>query len=524
MKAWLSASLIQVHYTDIEQLLQRMTWKWVKKLKCRCALSLKNHRKALTTHRMATTIKRLLWVAVVLGATIGCLITITDRIKYLVSRPTATTISAARHHTLTFPAVTVCNLNSFRVLGILEELNLTDLVQLAVPLVSGEGIDSETCNQVLLQSMSTSSSSLSGITFEELAVQLGQPVEDFIQGCFFAGETCGNIIEAFEPVFTTLGICYTFNSGRVRPLFQSSGTGQRQGLQLVLNVNQQSNSTTILNLGLMIAINAQSEHPSPANLGIGVPAGRNAFISMEQKNIQDETKRNCSSESNYEPTFNFLQGTSYSESACLEDCMHSRIADECECIVARSFYSPGIARYSQLPNCTLEKICCIVDALPFLQNNCNCRSACSFTVYETSVSYSSLPAEQLRSLAATFGLQPTLFPNDFLTVSVYFETLNVETQITSSVYSFIALLSDIGGQVGLFLGLSVISVLQFGDWIIKIMRSRDLSNDLKRMKDIKCLSCCHKYSVTHDKEVISVSAKSEISTADKPVDMHTANI
>ena len=513
------------------------------KLKCRCASSLKKHRRSLTARRMAMIIKRLLWVGVVLAATIGCLITITDRIKYLVSRPTATTISATRHHTLTFPAVTVCNLNSFRVLGVLEELNLTDLIQIAAPLVSGDEIDSETCNQVLQSASTSSTDILSGITFEELAVQSRQPVEDFIQGCFFAGKSCGNVTEVFEPVFTNLGICYTFNSGRVRPLFQSSGTGQRQGLQLLLNVNQQSNTTTILNLGLIIAINAQSEHPVPANLGIGVPAGRNAFISMEQRNTQDETKRNCtcSSENDYEPTFNFLPGASYSESTCLVDCMHSRIADDCECIVARSFYSPGIARYSQLPDCTLEKICCIVDVLPFLQNNCNCRSACSFTQYETSTSYSSLPAEELRALAASFGLESTLFPNDFLMVSVYFETLNVETQTTSSVYSFIALLSDIGGQVGLFLGLSVISVLQFGDWIIKIMRSRNLGTDLKRMKD-KCLSCCHKYSVTHDKdlisvsamsevstadkpvELISVSATSEISTADKPVDTHTANV
>ena len=440
---------------------------------------------------MAMIIKHLLWVGIALGATIGCLINITDRIKYLVSRPTATTISATRHHTLTFPAVTVCNLNSFQVLlGILKELNLTDLIQIAAPLVS---IDSETCNQVL-QSVSTSSTDILSTTFEELAIQSRQPVEDFIQSCFFAGKSC-NVTEVFEPVFTNLGICYTFNSGRVRPLFQSSVTGQRQGLQLVSNINQ-SNTTTILNLGLIITINAQSEHPVPANLGIGVPARRNALIRMEQRDIQDETKRNCtcSSQSNYEPTFNFLSGASYSESTCLVDCMHSRIADKCECIIARSFYSPGIARYSQLPDCTLEKICCIVDALTFPQDTCNCRSACSFTQYETSVSYSSLPAEELRSLAARFGLESTLFPDDFLTVSVYFETLNVQNQITRSVYSVTALLSDIGGQLGLFLGLSVISVLQFGDWIIKILRSRNLSTDLKGMKD-KC-SCCRKYSAT----------------------------
>ena len=241
-----------------------MAWKWVIKLKCRCSLLLIKHIKSLTAHRMVRIMKRLVWVGVVLGATIGCLITISDRIKYLVSRPTATTISAVRHHILTFPAVTVCNLNNFRVLEILEEKNLTNLIQFATLLVSGEGTDSESCDQVL-ESVSKSSTNLSSVTFEELAVQARQPVEDFIQGCFFAGEPCGNITEVFEPVFTNLGICYTFNSGKARPLFQSRGIGQRQGLQLVVNVNQ-TNSTTVLDIGLMIAINSQSEPPLPVVL------------------------------------------------------------------------------------------------------------------------------------------------------------------------------------------------------------------------------------------------------------------
>ena len=444
---------------------------------------------SLTVHGMARIIKRLVWLGVILGATVGCLITISDRIQYLISSPTATTISATRHHTLTFPAMTVCNLNNFGV-EILEERNLTDLIQFVPLLVSGEG--NETCDQVV----SKSSINLSSITFEELAVQARQPVDDFIQGCYFAGESCGTITEIFEPIFTNLGICYTFNSGKARPLLQSRGTGQRQGLQLVVNFNQ-PNSTTVLDIGLIIAINSQSEPPLPANQGIGIPAGRGAFISIKEREIQDKARQNCSSDMDLS-TFNFLRGdyTSYSESACLVDCMYSTIADNCECIGARSFYPPDTARYSQLPNCTLEKTCCILQSL---RNNCNCRPACSSILYEAAVSYSSLPAEELRSLASRLGLPSSLFPNDFLIVSVYFETLSVETQTTSRVYSFVALLSDIGGQVGLFLGLSVISVLEFGDWIIKMMKGRDLRADLKKIKNT-CSSCYQKHSVTLDED------------------------
>ena len=505
-----------------------MSWKQRFKLNCSSSLKKKCCINCLNIHGTARVVKRLLWLSVILGATIGCLITISDRIRYLISSPTATTISAVRHHTLTFPAVTLCNPGNFRI-DILEERNLTSLIQFATLLVSDEGaetidnreggsgsgslsiISAETCEQIL-ESVSESSINLGSITFEEFAVQTRQPVDDFIQGCYFAGEPCGNITEIFEPIFTNLGICYTFNSGKARPLLQSKGTGQRQGLQLVVNSNQ-PNSIPVLDIGLMVALNTQSELPLPANQGIGVPVGRNAFISIKERNIRDQTRRNCSSDKDV-ATFNFLQGdySSYSESACLMDCVHSRIADNCECIGARSFYPPNTDRYSQLPNCTLEKICCVVDTLPSLLNDCNCRSACSSTLYEAMVSYNSLPAEELQSLASRLGLPTSLFPSGFLTVSVYFETLSVETQLTSSVYSFVALLSDIGGQVGLFLGLSVISVLQFGDWIIKMLKSRDLHADLKKIKNT-CTSCCQKHSVALDKRSKSQAVESKTSTA-----------
>ena len=463
-----------------------MTWK--ERLLKKDASTFKKYVESTTAHGVVrifkgkSIIRRLFWLIIVLTAAGGCLYNISDRIRFLISEPTSTTISVTRKNTLTFPAVTVCNLNSLR-FGVLEERNLTNLIQSAIFLVTE--VDAQSCEVEESQS-----DNLSRIIYEELVIQARHKVEELIEECFFAGKPCGNLTEVFEPVFTNLGICYTFNSAKIQPLLQSRGTGQRQGLQLLVNVNQLEYATPT-DAGVKVAIHTQSEPPLPDDQGIGVPTGRNAFISIKEQSIVDKTGRSCNSPDDLS-NLNFLQGEydTYSESACLVDCIHSSIADNCECISARSFYSPDTARYSQLPNCTLEEVCCLVNEL-ISPSECNCPAACSSVSYETTVSYSYFPAEYIsQSFATIFGIPVDVFPTNFLEVSVYFESLNIETQTTSSAYSFVALLSDIGGQLGLFLGVSVISIMEFGTWVVDEIKNRVFGISEEKMKNNLCCSKC----------------------------------
>ena len=91
-----------------------------------------------------------------------------------------------------------------------------------------------------------------------------------------------------------------------------------------------------------------------------------------------------------------------------------------------------------------------------------------------------------------YNVSPQIFPTDFLALNVYFETLNIKTQTTSNAYSFIALLSDIGGQLGLFLGVSVISIMEFGTWIVDEIKDRVFGiGPEEKLKEKFCACCKH---------------------------------
>ena len=56
----------------------------------------------------------------------------------------------------------------------------------------------------------------------------------------------------------------------------------------------------------------------------------------------------------------------------------------------------------------------------------------------------------------------------------------------------------------------MISVLEFGDWIIKRIRGHYLSADLKKVKN-KCCMCCQQRLVTPDTKELLVQGESETS-------------
>ena len=448
-------------------------------------------------------IRRLFWLIVVLAAAGGCLHNIVDRILFLASQLTATTISLVRESSLDFPAVTICNLNLVR-RSYLEQRGLINLVEVFASMdPTDASFDIEYCQDRLDSLGSNETIDFSQLTFED--EHFG---DLFFVHCAYERVNCNETQGAvFVPTPTRLGLCYTFNSGENGTrILKVNGSGSRHGLTVILNIEQDEHiASTDADAGVKMAIHPQGEPGEPDDIGVAVPPGRNAFIGLRERRIRDKSSSSECRDSGNTDSFNFLQDSryGYSISACVKDCFLTRIAEVCGCVDTGLLgYFPSSGRYTNLDECSMEHLCCLLQQYT-TADGCgpDCPAACEYTEYTTSTSYSAFPAryqveyftdvleQQFSSfqefairLDGSQGAKLSIYENltmdkeyleeNLVSVNIYFEELNLETEVTDDAYDIVSLLSDIGGQFALFLGASVISFIELGEWVLNEVKDR----------------------------------------------------
>lgn len=425
--------------------------------------------------------RKIFWGLFFLFSLIVCLYNISTSIKTFVSTPTATTVTSRHVPTIRFPAVTICNMHLFRT-TYLEQNNLTNLTRatLNLRIKNPSNVKEEFEEQCLRFKTSVNSS----ITFEEALVEGGQKLEDFVQECEFLGVPC-NLQQDFTPVMTSVGRCYTFNAKNDMKKYKNvSGIGFRHGLELVLNVQQDEFSGTFTReAGVRVVVHNQEHPPSILENGLAVPIGRSAYMSTRARQIDDRSDTGFSNCQDLDEAkgFQIVKGFDYSLSACLSDCIAKDIARVCGCIHGAP--PPNMGAYANSGKCSIVQLCCIAATL-ITTEDCGCTIACNQSLFDITTTYSTYPAlGDIAELAQIYNTTQEIIGNSFLSVRVFFSELIMVTEVTQRSYSLTALVSDIGGQFGLFLGLSIISLTEFVIWIFDEFKDRCFGITESRVKN-----------------------------------------
>ncbi|TKC43312.1 hypothetical protein EI555_019400 [Monodon monoceros] len=154
----------------------------------------------------------------------------------------------------------------------------------------------------------------------------------------------------------------------------------------------------------------------------------------------------------------------YSITACRIDCETRYIVENCNC---RMVHMPGDA-----PFCTPEQHKeCAEPALGLLaekdSNYCLCRTPCNLTRYNKELSMVKIPSKtSAKYLEKKFNKSEKYI--SYVKWTWWMEALNYETIEQKKAYEVAALLGDIGGQMGLFIGASILTILELFDYIYEV--------------------------------------------------------
>ncbi|KTG36468.1 hypothetical protein cypCar_00002492 [Cyprinus carpio] len=365
-------------------------------------------------------------------------------------------LAAMREETrreLTFPAITLCNVNRFR----FSALTDADIYHLA--------------NLTGLPPKSRKGHRPSELQYPppdmlDIFQRTGHQLEDMLKSCNFSGQNCSS--EDFSVVYTRFGKCYTFNGNKTSPKrVRQGGTGN--GLELMLDIQQdeylpiwrETNETT-LEAGIRVQIHSQNEPPYIHQLGFGVSPGFQTFVSCQEQRLTylPQPWGNCRASS--EPVIPGYD--TYSVSACRLHCESTQVQRECNC---RMVHMPGDADI-----CSPSNIKCVDKALALLQkstgDSCPCETPCNLTRYGKELSMVKIPSRgSARYLSRKYQKSEEYIRDNFLILDIFFEALNYETIEQKKAYD---IAGDIGGQMGLFIGASILTILEILDYIYEVVK------------------------------------------------------
>ncbi|OWF41244.1 degenerin-like protein del-10 [Mizuhopecten yessoensis] len=317
--------------------------------------------------------RRSVWFLLVLVCSGVMTFQIVDRIMYYYDNPVNVNVKINYNQSLYFPAVTLCNQNTFRATAatdqdwyrLIESMYKKPLINFNVSLL-------ETHN-------------VSRLVISDLFWLTGHKKDDLIVKCSWGDIPCGP--ENFTAVLTDHGLCYTFNSD-IDPAstLVTSSSGSDAGLRLLLNVEQYEYMPGPSSAaGVKILTHGQRDLARVRELGISVPTGTHAFVGLQVIALENLPPPHGQCSEKGLTYFDY-----YTFDSCRLECLMSYINSQCGC---RDFYMPSVNDEPRI--CSLKEYfsCFLPTKQKYLllvqtgSQQCTCPTSCKSLMFDPTLSY-----------------------------------------------------------------------------------------------------------------------------------------
>ncbi|TKR63549.1 hypothetical protein L596_027364 [Steinernema carpocapsae] len=446
-----------------------------------------------------------------------------------------------------FPVVTICNSNPFPSGNVGPGIfpRLTKLIQDHQSMLSSNKYEVSGDDSFGLNKVKTYFKKIERVQEAQVLVvnamtkkiergRSAYKYENVVKECSYNDVPCGqtDFKELFDPTYAN---CFMFNVNSSRKAFRS---GMKSGLRLVLNADAISKLgavqllPTTQTIGFRVRIAGPNVDPAMESFGIPFGTGAHTKIGLKLTEIRrmkrpygicvDEDKRGT-----------FYPDNKYSLDVCIRTCLQKRIIKNCGCAHPRYGFP-------------VDQKTCDTDALDCLLHlrenrtfnplkECECNPSCDELQYDTTISQSRYPSfsqveylinkEKIPEFVADHTRGKTFYQKNYALLNVYFDTLNSVLLQEEPAYPILSALIELGGQMVLWLGMSIISAIEmFGLIILTFMylccgrkqsvkaAEEELNQD-KRIKDVHSL----KVEIDqHDQAYKKIKDIGELKWANKP--------
>ena len=466
---------------------------------------------------------KIFWVLLFLISTSICAFNVYMIIVNYLKYDVVTTIKLTKEASMTFPTVSLCNVNLFATENSFQVAYNLSKSMFDIDLYDIMGENRTTINffnskyklfenyfvlSFLLKQM------INNPKFKNQNRSFGFHFDKFVISCFYSLQPCSE--EDFVPYLdVTFGVCYRFNSGKFKngskkTLKTSNKPDVSNGLMLQLFVGDGSDPRSLsLTAGAQIFIHNDSLIPNVyegLSLNVGTTSNvafHKTFLSKIPYPYSDCTD-NLNDINSYDSEYyrmTMSTNNSYRQSDCFDLCYQNYLNKKCNCYDASIRYFNE--RSSFLPCESKNETQCQIDSMRVFavkgyKKMCNdeCPAECYTTSYSFTTTATLYPT---RSYAYSLLKDPSMierFENkanvsyetlkeSILNVNIYFDSLELTRIEQSKKMEISDLVSGVGGTLGLFLGISLLSIFEFIEIILEILFSKAKKLKSNKIKILK---------------------------------------
>ncbi|GBL96527.1 Acid-sensing ion channel 4 [Araneus ventricosus] len=449
---------------------------------------------------------RIFWLTVFIVALICCTFHCSFLVKKFLSYPRMTITEEIHADEIDFPSITVCNLNIFKKFEMLRQMTRNPPANNSMnpSEIDPTAFCYKSIYEFLQESKIVDLSDIwtSFTVTKDGLLKYGHQEEDLITHCTYNARNCHNktysIVDLNAYPSPRYGLCHTISVKQLS-LQNVTSPGLALGLRLTLNI-QRDEYFNLLSpeYGARLLVHPAGTYPTLQRGGVALQPGTKTYVSVRMRKIDrlPWPYSECTYEFEQSPLAYHLRKTGqhellkhriYTYEYCQTLCRDAYLLKQCDCSEEisqgnRKFCDPCNITQAQ---CRTRFLIGFHRSPNYRECNRFCKPACSDIRYDITVSHSEWPNSQylyflLRrwpKLKEKFGLDAAesnnIYQNEglnsvhlkyiksnFLRVHVFIQEMNYLSIKDAPAYSTSQLFADLGGCLGLYMGVSLLTILE----------------------------------------------------------------